>query len=144
MQVSQILKTKTHGKLFSVLSGSTLNDAVRLLSSERIGSVFVLGENDTLVGIFSERDTIRALATRGANCLEEQVNQFMTETVETCSLTDQGDEVLKRMTEGRFRHMPVMESGGLVGMITIGDIVKSRLDTVLLENEAMQNMIRGY
>ena len=68
----------------------------------------------------------------------------MTKTVETCSLTDQGDEVLKRMTEGRFRHMPVMESGGLVGTITIGDIVKSRLDTLLLENEAMQNMIRGY
>jgi CBS domain-containing protein len=144
MQVSQILKTKTHGKLFSVLSGSILNDAVRILSSERIGSVVVLGKNDTLVGIFSERDTIRALVTRGANCLEEQVNQFMTETVETCSLTDQGVEVLKRMTEGRFRHMPVMESGGLVGMITIGDIVKSRLDTLLLENEAMQDMIRGY
>ena len=69
MQAGQILKTKSDGELFSVLSGSILNDAVRLLSSERIGSVVVLGENNTLVGIFSERDTIRALATRGANCL---------------------------------------------------------------------------
>ena len=144
MQVSQILKTKTHGKLFSVLSGSILNDAVMLLSSERIGSVVVLGENDTLVGIFSERDTIRALATRGANCLDEQVNQFMTKSVETCNLTDQGNEVLTRMTEGRFRHMPVMEDGALVGIITIGDIVKLQLDTLLHENEAMQNMIRGH
>ena len=123
MQVGQILKTKDHGKLFSVLSGSILNDAVRLLSSERIGSVVVLGEDDTLVGIFSERDTIRALATRGANFLEEQLNQFMTETVETYSLTDQGDEVLTKMTKGKFRHMPVMEDGALVGIITIGDIV---------------------
>ena len=144
MQVGQILKTKVHGKLFSVLSGSILNDAVMLLSSERIGSVVVLGENDTLVGIFSERDTIRALATRGANCLDEQVNQFMTKSVETCNLTDQGNEVLTRMTEGRFRHMPVMEDGALVGIITIGDIVKLQLDTLLHENEAMQNMIRGY
>mgnify|MGYP006091788991 FL=1 len=144
MQVGQILKTKVHGKLFSVLSGSILNDAVRLLSSERIGSVVVLGENDTLVGIFSERDTIRALATRGANCLDEQVNQFMTKSVETCNLTDQGNEVLTRMTEGRFRHMPVMEDGALVGIITIGDIVKLQLDTLLHENEAMQNMIRGH
>ena len=123
MQAGQILKTKDHGELFSVLSGSILNDAVRLLSSERIGSVVVLGEDDTLVGIFSERDTIRALATRGANCLEEQVNQFMTETVETYSLTDQGDEVLTKMTKGKFRHMPVMEDGAFVGIITIGDIV---------------------
>ena len=144
MQVGQILKTKVHGKLFSVLSGSILNDAVRILSSERIGSVVVLGENDTLVGIFSERDTIRALATRGANCLDEQVNQFMTKSVETCNLTDQGNEVLTRMTEGRFRHMPVMEDGALVGIITIGDIVKLQLDTLLHENEAMQNMIRGH
>jgi|TARA_B110000259_G_scaffold156542_1_gene178107 CBS domain-containing protein len=144
MQVGQILKTKVHGKLFSVLSGSILNDAVMLLSSERIGSVVVLGENDTLVGIFSERDTIRALATRGANCLDEQVNQFMTKSVETCNLTDQGNEVLTRMTEGRFRHMPVMEDGALVGIITIGDIVKLQLDTLLHENEAMQNMIRGH
>ena len=144
MQVGQILKTKVHGKLFSVLSGSILNDAVMLLSSERIGSVVVLGENDTLVGIFSERDTIRALATRGANCLDEQVNQFMTKSVETCNLTDQGNEVLTRMTEGRFRHMPVMEDGALVGIITIGDIVKLQLDTLLHENEAMLNMIRGH
>jgi CBS domain-containing protein len=144
MQVGQILKTKVHGKLFSVLSGSILNDAVMLLSSERIGSVVVLGENDTLVGIFSERDTIRALATRGANCLDEQVNQFMTKSVETCNLTDQGNEVLTRMTEGRFRHMPVMEDGALVGIITIGDIVKLQLDTLLHENEAMQDMIRGH
>ena len=144
MLVSQILKTKTHGKLFSVYSGSIVNEAVRLLSSERIGSVVVLDENESLVGIYSERDTIRALAASGPNCLKGRVNQFMTKTVETCSLTDQGDEVLKRMTEGRFRHMPVLESGGLVGMITIGDIVKSRLDALLLENEAMQNMIKGY
>ena len=144
MQISQILKTKTHGKLFSVYSGSIVNEAVRLLSSERIGSVVVLDENEALVGIYSERDTIRALSASGPNCLKGRVNQFMTKTVQTCSLTDQSDEVLKRMTEGRFRHMPVMESGGLVGMITIGDIVKSRLDTLLHENEAMQDMIRGY
>ena len=68
----------------------------------------------------------------------------MTETVETYSLTDQGDEVLTKMTKGKFRHMPVMEDGALVGIITIGDIVKSRLDTLLHENKAMQNMIRGY
>jgi CBS domain-containing protein len=144
MQVEQILKAKSNKKLFSVYGGSTVNEAVKLLSSKRVGSVVVLDENDGLVGIYSERDTISAIAAYGPNCLESTVNKFMTKTVETCSPTDQGDEILKRMTEGRFRHMPVMENGELVGMITIGDIVKSRLDTLVLENEAMQNMITGY
>jgi len=144
MKVSQILKAKSNGRLFSIYSDTTVNEAVKLLSYERIGSVVVLDENDGLVGIYSERDTIRALSAFGPNCLESRVNQFMTKTVETCSPTDQGDEVLQRMTQGRFRHMPVMENGELIGMITIGDIVKSRLDRLLLENEAMQNLITGY
>lgn len=144
MQVYQILKAKTASILFTVSSSSLLSDAVELLSSESIGSVVVLGENELIAGIFSERDIVRALAKSGASCLKEQVDQFMTTAVETCSLTDSGDDVLHRMTEGRFRHMPVIKDGVLVGIITIGDVVKSQLDELARENEAMQSMIKGY
>ncbi len=96
------------------------------------------------MGILSERDIVRVIALQGAGVLNDPVSKHMTASVVTCSKQATADQVLKTMTDRRFRHMPVVEEGELVGLITLGDVVKSRLSELAMEKDALEGMIMGY
>ena len=144
MQVHQILKTKQDAEVVSVPRGTLVKKAAEILTKRHIGTVVVSDDGIGIAGILSERDIVRALAQKGAGCLLSDVDMFMTKNVQTCALSDSGDAVLTRMTLGRFRHMPVMQDASLVGLVTIGDVVKSRLSELAMENEALEGMIKGF
>jgi CBS domain-containing protein len=114
----------------------TLGDAVRVLKQRGIGALLVTNAQGALQGILSERDIVRKLADAPGRTLPHKVEEVMTAKVQTCTPADSVVSVLKRMSEGRFRHMPVVDETGLVGMVTIGDVVNHRLNE--LEHEALQ------
>jgi CBS domain-containing protein len=103
-------------------------DAVRKLDAERIGALVVVDRWGKLAGMFSERDVVHALARHGAEALDYEVHELMTPEVTTCTPADRIDTVMEVMTAHRIRHLPVMEDGKLVGLVSIGDLVKHRLD----------------
>lgn len=141
MLVSDILKTK--GDLVHAISRDhSITDAARLLSDRKIGSVVVL-EAGCLVGILSERDIVRAIAARGPSCLDEKVAAVMTQKVVTCSRHQSISEVMEMMTKGRFRHVPVLEDGEVTGVISIGDVVKHRLDETQEEVRHLSAYVAG-
>ncbi|MFZ5709117.1 MAG: CBS domain-containing protein [Pseudomonadota bacterium] len=143
MSVSQILRSKGAGGVVTVKPGSTVAAAAELLSSMRIGAVIVSPDGERVEGILSERDIVRELGKRGGAVLSERVEQLMTQNLVTCAPDDRADTVLERMTEGRFRHMPVVVGGQMVGLISIGDVVKARLAELAMEKEALTGMIMG-
>ena len=98
----------------------------------------------TLEGILSERDIVREIGKRGASCLQDQVSSMMTSNIVTCSPQDTADGVLEMMTTGRFRHLPVMEGSKMIGLISIGDVVKARLSELSMEKDALEGMIKGF
>jgi CBS domain-containing protein len=144
MSVQRILGTKGSEGIISVPPGTSVADATAVLSSKRIGAVIVSPDGKHLSGILSERDIVRELGRRGAACLDEPVEALMTRSIVTCTLLDRTTGVLERMTEGRFRHMPVMEGDEMVGMISIGDVVKARLAELTTEVDALEGMIKGF
>ena len=145
MQVHQILRSKDASAVYTVPSTTPVSDAVAMLSERRIGALIVSDDDGaTPAGILSERDIVREIGRRGPDCLGDRVADMMTDKVITASPADPADQVLAEMTDGRFRHMPVMESGRLVGVISIGDVVKARLSELAMENEALEGMIKGY
>jgi len=133
--VADVLERKG-GEVISIKPDDTLRHAVELLRDNRIGALLATDESGALCGILSERDIVRKLADTPGQTLPQQVSAVMTKTVETCAPSESLVSTLKRMTAGRFRHMPVVEGGALVGMITIGDVVNFRLNE--LEHEALQ------
>ncbi len=144
MLVQQILKSKATEGVFTVKPGSSVADAASVLSNNRIGSVVISATGKTADGILSERDIVRELGKRGAGCMSDKVDDMMTKTLVTCSCNDTADDILARMTNGRFRHMPVIKDGEMVGLITIGDVVKARLSELSMEKEALEGMIMGH
>ena len=144
MLVQQILKSKGSEGVITVTPDMSVSDAAQILAEKRIGGVVVSGGGTTADGILSERDIVRSLALRGAVCLEDQVRDLMTRNPVCCGLQDTSDTVLSRMTDGRFRHMPVTEDGKLVGIVTIGDVVKARLQELSMEKDALEGMIMGH
>ncbi|MEM9393291.1 MAG: CBS domain-containing protein [Pseudomonadota bacterium] len=124
------------GSVFSVAPDDTLADAVGVLRDKGIGALVVTDAAGALQGILSERDIVRKLAETPGQTLPQKVSENMTSKVETCTPDDLLIDVLRRMSEGKFRHMPVVENGTLSGMITIGDVVNYRLKE--LEHEALQ------
>jgi CBS domain-containing protein len=144
MLVKQILKSKGDVGVISVTPDTPVSEAASILAERRIGGLVVSADGKSADGILSERDIVRALAVRGASCLQETVSEMMTRKPLCCSQQDTSDAVLGRMTDGRFRHMPVVEDGALVGIVTIGDVVKARLDELALEKTALEGMIMGY
>lgn len=133
--VSQLIDAKGSG-VFTIGPDATLGDAVQMLRDKRIGALVVTDPSGALTGILSERDIVRKLADTPGQTLPQSVGDVMTDKVETCARDDSLISVLKRMTEGRFRHMPVIEEGKLAGMLTIGDVINFRLTE--LEHEALQ------
>lgn len=148
MLVSQILKSKsiTGGAegVITLTPSALVSEAAGLLSSRKIGAVIVSGDGREALGILSERDIVRELGRKGAQILSVPVSDLMTEKLVTCAGGDETDEVLTKMTEGRFRHMPVLEAGSLVGIISIGDVVKARLEELHAEKDALKGMIMGF
>ncbi|MFO7806680.1 MAG: CBS domain-containing protein [Paracoccaceae bacterium] len=143
MLVRKILADKAGTEVFSVSPDDTVNTAARILSANRIGTVVVLTEGK-LNGILSERDIVRDLGKSGAACLDKKVSELMTADITTCTQADNSDAVLQLMTDGRFRHLPVLEDGALVGLISIGDVVKAQLSELAMEKDALEGMIRGH
>ena len=141
MLVGQILAAKG-GKVISTRPEATIADVARLLRREKIGAVVVM-EAGALCGIISERDLARGLADHGAELLEMKVGQLMTREVVTCTREDGLDHLMQSMTEGRFRHLPVLQDGKMIGIISIGDVVKHRLDELEAETHQLQDYITG-
>ena len=144
MLVQQILASKGDAGVITVAPGSTVQEVAELLSSKRIGAVIVSADGKAAKGIVSERDIVRELGKRGAACLGDKVESLMTAKIVSCTRAEGTDAVLGRMTDGRFRHMPVIEEGQMVGLISIGDVVKARLMELAAEKDALEGMIKGF
>jgi CBS domain-containing protein len=140
MNVAAILKVKGRA-VTTARPDSTLLDVVQRLAAKRIGAVVVVGENGAVAGIISERDIIRAIGDQGAAALQAPVAEFMTRNVVTCHETSVVDELMETMTKGRFRHLPVIDDDALVGIISIGDVVKHHVAEVEMEVSAMRNYL---
>ncbi len=140
MQVRHILQDKGRD-VIALGEQATLADAARILHQHRIGAVLIRNADDGLAGILSERDLVRAVAEDGPLALERQVGAYMTRNVATCTEKDTVEALMGMMTHGRFRHVPVLdERHKLIGLVSIGDVVKSRIAETV--NEA--NSLRDY
>ncbi len=139
MLVKQLLQEKGRD-VVTVPAAATLSEAARLLSRRRIGALVVRDGDDGVAGILSERDVVRALADLSVNALAQSVASYMTRTVHTCRESDRVEELMELMTRRRFRHVPVMEDGRLTGIVSIGDVVKSRI----AESEREAQSLRSY
>lgn len=144
MLVSQILKSKADDSVVTALPSITVAQAAQMLSERRIGTLIISNDGRAPDGIVSERDIVRHLGKSGAACLIEPVSSIMTSKLVTCTRDIRADIVLEKMTEGRFRHMPVVEDGALIGLISLGDVVKARLTELAMEKDALEGMIRGH
>lgn len=144
MLVHQILKSKAQTGVLTIAPDASIADAAAVLSDRRIGSLVVSASGDTADGILSERDIVRELGRRGPSCMADKVSELMTRELVTCTTDSSAQEVLGKMTEGRFRHMPVLAGTKIVGLISLGDVVKARLSEVSMEKEALEGMIMGH
>jgi len=144
MLVSQILKSKSDDGVVTVVPGTTVAQTAEILSSRRIGAVIVSPDGKRVSGIVSERDIVREIGRRGVTCMSDTVDSIMTANIVGCRREEQANDVLQKMTDGRFRHMPVMEGNQMVGFISIGDVVKARLTELSMEKDALEGMIKGF
>ena len=141
MNVKVILAAKG-GDVVCIEPSADLAAAAKLLSARRIGVVVIRGAGGRLSGILSERDIVRAVSEHGADALALPVAQVMTRNVVTCSEEESVAGIMERMTVGKFRHLPVVTEGRLVGLVSIGDVVKQRVEEVERESEALRDYIR--
>ncbi len=142
MHVSAILKNKG-STLITAKPEDSVASVVTLLSANRIGAVLAMDGKGTIAGIISERDVVRGLAEKGPDVLQRPVSELMTEKVISCAPTDTVASVMEKMTQGRFRHLPVCDGEKLVGFISIGDVVKHRLEEAKHEVESLRDYVSG-
>ncbi len=142
MTVAAILKHKG-GEVASTNASATLADIAAHLANRRIGAMVVLDNDKSLLGIVSERDIIYALAANGARALSMTAGQVMTRALRTVSLKTSVDEAMGMMTAGRFRHLPVLEGGVMVGIVSIGDVVKARIMQQDHEVDSLKAYVSG-
>jgi CBS domain-containing protein len=140
MTVRAILDTKGH-QIQSVEPDTKLSAAIKILAERKIGAVLVMSKGG-IDGILSERDIVRVLGARGAGVLDEPVSAVMTRKVISCKETDTVSAIMEMMTHGKFRHLPVVEETKVVGLISIGDIVKWRVKEFETEQEALREYIK--
>ena len=140
MFVAQILADKGC-EVVTAGPGEPVGRIARTLSGRRIGAMPVSAPGGALVGIVTERDVVAALAERGRDVLDRPVEEIMTRRVITCARSDHIDELMARMTEGRMRHLPVLEGEELVGIVSIGDVVKARMSEIEAEAQALKDYI---
>ncbi len=141
MTVRKIMNAKKSRATITVKPEDAVSAAAAVLAKHRIGAVIVTGDGARVDGILSERDIVRALGTTGPGCLSGKVSDLMTSSVVGCHMDDTINSVMERMSDGRFRHMPVIEDGRLAGVISIGDVVKARIEEIQHENAALTGMI---
>jgi CBS domain-containing protein len=140
MTVHAILESKGH-QVVSVGADARVAEAVKVLGEKRIGAILVM-KGSAIEGILSERDVVRVLAERGAAILDEPVSKVMTRKVVTCGRTETVSGLMEKMTQGKFRHLPVVEDGRVIGLVSIGDIVKHRVMEYEKEQEALRDYIK--
>jgi CBS domain-containing protein len=142
MKVSQLLETKGHD-VSTISQERSISDAIALLKERSIGALVVTGATTPLVGIFSERDVVRAFAVSGEKALTQTVADLMSRDVVTCTTSTDVNELMTTMTERRFRHVPVVENERLIGLVSIGDVVKARLDELELDKRYLLDYVSG-
>ena len=140
MTVKAILSRKG-SDVVTIAPTANLSEAVTLLAEKRIGAVIVTGADNRVAGILSERDIVRALGERGADALGDNIAAVMTRKDTTCVEADTVADIMERMTTGKFRHVPVVEQGRLAGVISIGDVVKFRVEEIERESDALREYI---
>jgi CBS domain-containing protein len=144
MKVAEILRQKGQD-VISVRPTETIDTLSHRLRMARIGAMVVTGEGGALIGIISERDVVHGIAEHGASCLELTVADLMTRRVITCSPEDSVTRISRLMTDNRIRHLPVVSGAGLVGVVSVGDVVKNRLEEMSLEASVLRDMaIAGH
>lgn len=143
MTVAAILKQKGSDTVTTVASGATLLECVTALTSNRIGALIVSDDGQSIAGIISERDIVSAIARSGREVLDQPVSTVMTREVQFCTMDERATQLLRRMTTGRFRHLPVVENGRLCALVSIGDVVKFRVAEIEMEKGALEDMVRG-
>ena len=141
MDIARLIASRNPSEIVTCPASATVRQAVQLLAEKRIGALPVL-QGGQVAGIFSERDVLYRLAEEGALCLERQVGEVMTSPPVTISTESSFIEALELMTRRRIRHLPVMRDGSMVGFISIGDIVKARIDEISAEAEHMRQYIQ--
>lgn len=142
MHVAVVLKRKGN-RIVSAAPDDSVAAVTRLLTEHRIGAVLVMGDDGQPVGILSERDVVRAIARDGAAALDRPVADLMTRELITAAPDDTVADMMAVMTERRIRHVPIVESGRVVGVISIGDVVKARIDDAELEVESLRGYVAG-
>ena len=142
MTAARILSRKD-GETVTIKSNATISQAIDILSENNIGAVVVSDDGHTVSGILSERDIVHGLKRSGASLLETGVADIMTTKILTCTLNDPLRNLLALMTERRVRHLPVVENNRMVGIVSIGDVVKMRLDDLVTEAESLRGYITG-
>ncbi len=140
MTVKAIIENKGR-EVYTVRADATIESAIAILGEKRIGAIVVTDELGHIKGILSERDVVRQISKLGATCLEKPINTAMTAKVQTCREDETIETVMARMTRGRFRHLPVEKNGKLAGIISIGDVVKKRIEDVQREAEDIRTYI---
>lgn len=140
MSVATLL-AKKQGNTITIHADTFIAEAVSILSDHKIGALVVVDDGNKVIGILSERDVVRGLAAKGASVLTQNVSDLMTAPVKTCTRSESADDVMRRMSKGRFRHMPVVEGDKLVGVVSIGDVVQNRINALEQEAGAMRDYI---
>ena len=140
MIVSQILKSKG-SQVHTVSKNTSIIEVSCLLASKRIGATVIIDQNRSVEGIISERDIVRGLAKYGAKVLDMPVEELMTKNVITRGVESQIDELRREMTNSRIRHLPILDNGKLVGLISIGDVVKNRVEELKAEGDMLRDYI---
>ncbi len=140
MQVDTILQSKG-SNVYTVKSGQRIAEAVRELNAHRIGAVVVVGDDGEVAGIVSERDIVRRMGDDPTSFLQRPISEIMTRSVVTCERTDTIGTVMERMTSNRVRHIPICQDGALVGLVSIGDVVKGKIEEAEFEASALREYI---
>lgn len=140
MTVAAMLKGKGHATI-TARDDTLLSEICETLARKKIGAVVICDGDDRIEGIVSERDIVRVIGTQGVSALKLPVSSVMTRDVITCVVENSVNEVMAKMTQGRFRHMPVVKDSKLAGVISIGDVVKHKIAQVELEAEQMRSYI---
>jgi CBS domain-containing protein len=141
MTVRRIIGEKQQRGIVMAKPGDSVGEVAQVLAKHRIGAVIVSEDGAVVDGILSERDIVRCLGLEGPSSLNKKVRDIMTAEVIGCHPEDTPHSVMEKMTDGRFRHMPVIEDGKMIGVISIGDVVKARIDEIQYENSALTGMI---
>ena len=144
MLIQQVLQVKVIPGVITLPPSAKVSNVIKVLAKKRIGGIVISSDKRYCEGIISERDIVKILYQDGADALDATVDKYMTSQLISCTPDATADQVLTVMTEKRFRHMPVIVNNELLGLVTIGDIVKARLTELEMEKEALEGMIMGY